>query len=607
MAKSVNIQVAKDHLEKLTKANGTTAIMELVWNSLDADAKNIFINAKQNAIGISEITIEDDGQGINYEEAENVFGTLGGSAKKLRRYSYGNRKLHGEEGKGRFKSLALGGLVKFDSFFDDNGTIKSFSIIIDINWIQGADISDLKTLKKGESKTGVKVTINNIDQENATILVNEKIYQQIEEKLAVYYLTYPDFKISINKKTLNFKRYILNQYEEEFKIISEKQEVMPFNVKLIEWSILNEKKIFLCNSAGVSYSETKLGIRVSNFNISLYLQSSYIEQLHKQGLLEFAENQPVISEALEICREIARKYIKNRLHENAKGFIDDAKREGYYPYVGNPENAVQDAQRKVFDILALNINEFAPKFSEQEKANKKLTFSLVKEALEADSKSLRKILSEAINLPKEKQDELAEILEKTSLAEITTAVKEITGRLRTLYEIRLLLFDPITKGIILERKHLHQIVKNNTWIFGDDYSLGSDDVNLKNVLKAHLHQLGRPDFQEIIDSSTNDSLNDIPDICLFKQFPRGKAGYFENLVIELKRPSKKSGEEELSQIKRYAQALSTDGRFDQLKTEWTVILLVTDMTKELEFEYNQEGKPQGEIIKKKIIVNRHNS
>ena len=90
MSKSVNIQVAKDHLERLTKANGTTALMELIWNSLDADAKNIFVNAKTGPLGITQIIIEDDGNGINYKEAEAVFGTLGGSAKKNKRIRFYN-------------------------------------------------------------------------------------------------------------------------------------------------------------------------------------------------------------------------------------------------------------------------------------------------------------------------------------------------------------------------------------------------------------------------------------------------------------------------------------------------------------------------------------
>ena len=602
MPKSVSIKVARDHLESLTKASGTTALMELIWNSLDADSKNINIITKDSGIGISQIIVEDDGHGIKYSESEPIFGTLGGSIKKNRRLSIGNRKLHGEEGKGRFKSLSLGGLIKYESIYDDAGSCKYFDVTIDINNIQDSDISDLRTSKKGDGKSGVTVTINNINQDNSAILLTEKIIQQIEEKLAVYYLTYPDFNIYFNRTKLKFDKYILNQFEDKFKIKDDSSnKEIPFSIRIIEWSIPNEKKIFLCNRSGISYTETKLGIKAGSYNLSVYLQSEYIEKLHKEGILDFGENLPLLAHAIEICKNIARKYLRDRIHDSAKSFIAEAKLEGIYPYMDKPENEIQEAQRKVFDILALNINDYSPKFSEQEKGSKKLTFSLVKEALESDSQSLKKILTEAINLPKDKQDELAEILEKTTLADITSTFKEITDRLRTLYELRLILFEPGIKEKILERKHLHQILKYNTWIFSEDYTLGAEDVNLKNVLKSHLIQLGRTDFQEVIEKQDNENLSDIPDICLYKQFPRGKAGFFENLVIELKRPSKRSGEEELSQIKKYAQAIAEDERFNKDKTDWTVILLVTEMTNSLEFEYDQEGKPKGEIIKKKNL------
>lgn len=603
MAKSLKIKVAKDHLERLTKANGATALMELVWNSLDADSKNIIVKAKEGHLGINQITVEDDGHGINYKEAEVVFETLGGSAKKIKRISPGNRKLHGEEGKGRLKSLALGGLVKFESTYKDNGSYKYFVITMDANNIQGADLSDVKTLKSGEGKTGVKVTIDNIDQECASILATDKIAHQIEEKLAVYYLSNPDFSILINKKKLDFERFILKKAEDNFKIKPENEETeIPFKVRILEWSIPNERNIYLCNNSGISYSEVPLRIKAPSFNISVYLLSNYIDDLQKSGNIVFGENEPVLRLALESARDFARKYVRDRTHENAKDFIEDAKKEGIYPYQGKPKSEVESAQRKVFDILALNINEFVPKFSEQESTNKKLTFSLVKEALESDSKSLKKIISEAINLPKDKQDDLAELLETISLADITTTMKEVSDRLRILYELKLILFDPKKSKDVLERKHLHQIVKNNTWIFGDDYSLGVEDVNLKNVLKSHLKQLGREDFEEVMQEKDNEELKDIPDICLYKQFPRGKAGFFENLVVELKRPTKKSGLTELDQVKRYAQAISGDSRFDNKKTEWTVVLLVTKMDKTLEFEYEQEGKPLGEILKKKNMT-----
>jgi hypothetical protein len=603
MTKSVSIQVAKDHLESLTKSNGTSAIMELIWNSLDADAKHIKISFRKGSLGIKQIEISDDGHGIAYAYAESVFGTLGGSAKKNRKISPGGRKLHGEEGKGRFKGLALGHLIKYESTYQDKRGYKYFEIGVDANYIQGAEISEERAITSRAANTGVRITIDNINQDLASVLTTAKIRHQIEEKLAIYYLAYPDFSISWNGSPLDFERFITNKFEDKFKVnTDDNSKEIDFKVRILEWSIPTERNILLCNTTGISYLEVPMRIKAPSLSLTVYLLSNYIEDLQKNGNITFGENEIVLGAATEIARDFARKYVRDRIHENAHGFIDEAKKEGIYPYVGKPQSEVEDAQRKVFDILALNINEFVPKFSEQEKTNKKLTFSLIKEALESDSKSLKRIIGEAINLPKEKQDELAEILENTSLADITTSIKEVGDRLRILYELKVLLFDPKIKKDVLERKHLHQIVKNNTWIFGDDYSLGAEDVNLRNVLKSHLKQLGREDFAMAQNEQKDGDLNDIPDICLFKQFPRGKKGFFENFVIELKRPSKRSGIEELNQVKRYAQSISEDGRFDNTKTEWTVALLVTEMDNTLAFEYVQDEKPLGQILKKKNVT-----
>jgi hypothetical protein len=77
-----------------------------------------------------------------------------------------------------------------------------------------------------------------------------------------------------------------------------------------------------------------------------------------------------------------------------------------------PVNDIEEVQRKVFDILALNIMIIHLNSRSKKSPVKKLTFSLIKEALETDSSSLRKILSEAINLPKINKMNLPKYLKK---------------------------------------------------------------------------------------------------------------------------------------------------------------------------------------------------
>jgi DNA mismatch repair ATPase MutL len=55
-------------------------VAELIWYSLDADAKKIPSRVDHNALGaLKRIMVTDNGYGISYGEAEHLFGSLGGS------------------------------------------------------------------------------------------------------------------------------------------------------------------------------------------------------------------------------------------------------------------------------------------------------------------------------------------------------------------------------------------------------------------------------------------------------------------------------------------------------------------------------------------------
>jgi hypothetical protein len=304
---------------------------------------------------------------------------------------------------------------------------------------------------------------------------------------------------------------------------------------------------------------------------------------------------------LERAKSIARDYIRTRLHHHSKEFISELKTANLYPYKEDAKDNVETAKRQVFDIVALQINEYLPSFSEQEDKSKKLILSLVKEALENNTASFQKILSEVIGLPDDKKEELAEILEKTSLENIIDTMRLVTDRLDFLNGLELLIYDPELSKKIKERKHLHKIVINETWIFGDEYTYGADDLTLKNVLKQYLKDLGRDDFEEIVNSEDNSNLETIPDVCLWRRYNLGQTDKFENLVIELKRPTKDAGFTELNQIQSYANKVSNDARFPKDKTKWTFYLLVRNIKEELNATVEQEHRRYGHVQESKNV------
>lgn len=594
MSKILDIGVEKDHIESLTKANGINSLMELLWNSLDADASEIRVEYKTTSLGGYEyIKIIDNGHGLTYQKAQDVFSRLGGSEKKIKTQSPSGRQYHGKEGKGRYKGLALGDYVKFTSTYQSNGSLSEFNITLDRNHLSKTEISDLKLLKKGEGKSGFKVEISNINIKNADNALKFENRRELEEKFASYWINYPKFKIYFNDIELLFSSLIKNTEEVEIKVESGEL-TYKFIIKVIEWNFENKKKTYLCNAQGIPFLETNLGIR-SSIPISVFIQSVYIEELQRDNTLELFEADEILLGILKSSKDFAREYIRKRLHEYSREFIQDLKRKGLYPYKEPAENLIEESKRQVFDIVALQIHEHLPSFNDQDDKNKKLTLNLISEALENDSKNLRKILNEIIELPEEKREDLADLLENTSLSSIIDTMTEIKNRLNFLNGLEQIIYDKDLNKHFLERKHLHKIIIKETWLFGDEYTYGVDDITLKNVLKAYLKDsLKREDFEEIVNSEDNQHLETIPDVCLWQQYSLGTAGK-ENLVIELKRPSLNAGMTEMGQIMSYASNVALDKRFPKDKTRWKFILITKDVKKELEPQLKQKNRKFGHV------------
>jgi hypothetical protein len=596
MSKFVDIGVERDHIEAQTKASGVNALSELIWNSLDADASEVDIEFKTTPLGGYEyIRVRDNGHGLSFDKAQDVFSRLGGSEKKTKTQSPGGRPYHGKEGKGRYKSLALGDLVEFQSVFDSNGESFQFTATIDRNQLSRTEFSDVKQVEKSDNlASGLQITVTNTNVKNVEQAVKYGNRKDYEERFASYWINYPNFRIQFNGQELDFKSII--RHSEERTIEVEKDDNKhTFKIKIIEWNFENKRKTYLCNRDGIPFLEVNIGFRSSSIPISVFIQSDYIEGLHRDNIIDFWENDEIVTKAYKEAKNIAKDYIRKRLHFYSKAFIEELKAKGIYPYKGNADSVVEETKRQVFDILALQIHEYLPSFNEQDDKGKKLTLALVGEALENDSKHLSRILTEVIGLPQEKREELSDLLDSTSLSSIIDTMREIKNRLVFLNGLEEIIYNDDLNENFKERKHLHKIIVNETWIFGEQYAYGVDDVSLKNVLKAYLKDvMKRDDFEEVIDAEENSDLTKIPDVCLWQQFSMGSAGK-ENLVIELKKPSLDAGFAEKTQIESYASRVINDKRFPKDKTKWKFILITKDVKPELLPHLKQANRSYGHI------------
>jgi len=70
-----------------------------------------------------------------------------------------------------------------------------------------------------------------------------------------------------------------------------------------------------------------------------------------------------------------------------------------------------------------------------------------------------------LELPKQKQEDLAKLLRKTSLSAVISSAKMVADRLEFLRGLETMLFDTDLKKHFKERTQLHRILAENTWPF----------------------------------------------------------------------------------------------------------------------------------------------
>jgi hypothetical protein len=160
--------------------------------------------------------------------------------------------------------------------------------------------------------------------------------------------------------------------------------------------------------------------------------------------------------------------------------------------------------------------------------------------------------------------------------------------------LEILVFD--AKAELLERKELHRILAENTWIFGEEYNLSTDDQSLNEVLRKHLSLLGRePSSADSAPVLRPDGTTGIVDLMLSRSIPQQRAEEREHLVIELKRPSQKVDAKVITQIESYAFAVAQDERFRDTQTRWVFLAVSNEMDEHGRRRTRQHNRPQGMI------------
>jgi hypothetical protein len=233
----------------------------------------------------------------------------------------------------------------------------------------------------------------------------------------------------------------------------------------------HRRGLYLCTEGGFTLREVPPGIHAPGYQFTAYLRSKLLEEMEENGTIEMEEFTD-LRKLLDIAKDQMRRHFLQRDSEKASGVVEQWKHEDIYPYAGEPKDIIEETERQVFDVVAVNLDAYVEDFKESKPHSKKLTFTLLRYALESNPSSLNFILEQVVGLPKEKQDEFAALLQKTSLIAMINASKIVTERLDFPKGLEYLLYDPESRATLKERSQLHKLISRNTWIFGDEVLSG---------------------------------------------------------------------------------------------------------------------------------------
>jgi hypothetical protein len=598
----VPIQAGQDHLLQYTKKSPIEALGELIWNGLDAEATAVDVDIEVQSMAgagrelhyVSRITVTDTGHGIDPDKAQEQFSSLGDSWKKnlSGRTLNNKRALHGSRGRGRFLAYSLGDRVRWSSISRFGGNLRRVEISGTVDRINGFNVDEIAELS-GPSSTGTTVLIDVPQGRPLSVLLKDDLEEQLTARLAIHLLGNPDLTVRVNGVRLapgpliegSPIDVILSVNAEDYS--GYEQPVMT----IVDWieSVRVPTGVVLCTGDGASLLEIEKGGTSGNVRSTGYLKWSGWATTGADLLAVHMEHGSII----DAGRRALNEHIAARTGSLITTIVATLREEHSYPYPDEISDPVQETERQLFDLVAVTARTPLRNSTPQ---NRRMTAHLLQLALQERPESLDRILADALSLSDTEREELADLLTYTSLSRIVSAAAEVTRRLDLLATLRHVLYTPTVAAAMREVDQLHPLVKNNVWLFGEPWRLSASEAGLTNVLR----QVARDDL-----AIEADLVNHGKQVLL----PEGKRGRVDlllqrtligpndqqsRLVVELKRPSIKLGDKELTQVKRYARALTEHPGVG--KSHWSFWLVGADIKDELTGDLTQKDREWGHVI-----------
>jgi hypothetical protein len=597
----LTLKAKHDHLQKVASTRDyVKAISEFVWNALDADAKRTSVEFARNALGgLEGIIIRDNGTGISKERAEHDFESLGESWKRSKaRTPVLFRAIHGKEGQGRLRFFSLARRAHWDTVYEQNKKLFKLTIDIDADRLETSNVSD-PIEADTNAATGTAVQLAPL-KETFDWLTGEEARSEFDSIFAPYILQYPDAEIVFDGKSVDPKGTIERSHEFPTQaIICPGRVVKDLTLSVIEWKPrVTARKIYFGGESGVVLGSLAANVTAPGFEFSAYAYTPFFNEIAKANLLEFdGLTDPDFARVLEYVRDQLTDYFRFRQAEKSGELIQDLKAAGVYPYEGEPRDEVERQERQVFDITTHAVASYSRDFKKADNPLKKITLGLLREAVSNNPESVSRILKAVFNLPKVRQDEFSQLLEKTELGNIIAASNLVANRIVALEVLKEIVFEPKHRRTIKERGELDVLVRDNTWLFGEGFHFTMAEAGLTKIMLRVSEELALKRTKETRGRKPDGKVGRI-DSFMGRLVPHGDQQHREFLLIELKRPSLVIGRKELDQLEDYVNSILAQPDFINTSTNWNFYLVTSEYDGVVKERITQENRAAGVFIDK---------
>lgn len=575
------------------------AICEYIWNGFDADATEVSIKLHENELGlINMITVRDNGIGIDYDELKFKFQPFNDS-KKANTSNKTNHSLpHGRKGIGRLTFFAFSQTARWDTVYEQDG--KNYGYYIEMNKDSLNQYDDNGNEKPHEMQevTGTKVTFTQLES-----LDRKDIIEKIKEEFFWFLELNREngYTILVDENPIDYSDFIIDKQNID---VSDYGCKKNYDIRFIQWNVKlgNEysRIYYLDSDSNEKYKETtKLNKKADEFFHSVYIKSDYFDNFHftndeidGQRNLFPNRNEDEYKFLLEGVNEFLIKYRREYLKEASDNYIAKLVDDNVYPEF-DTASVMGIYQKQELDNLVGTLYAAQPKiFTGLSDDNKKITLQLLKLIMDNGNKpELFKILQGIVDLDEDEMKELSDVLQYTSLSNITRTIKLLCDRQKVIQALKEVVFNKEFNAY--EVAHIQKLVENHYWMFGEQYNLITAaepdfDLALKGMIKA------TTGIDEEIDIDHPDKNKEM-DVYMLRQDRHGKVT--ENVVIELKRPKIKLGEKEVSQVKKYMRVIKSTPRFNAGNVKWTFYLIGN--------EFDTSNYIDGELESHKSLGEEH--